>query len=106
MQNSSRTPNVERPPASPAMDLVKPQNLLLSLASDVCPMCGEKKQHKHTLCGGCFSQLPPEMGRALYKRLGSGYAEAVRDAMLHLKCTIFRLLPRKHATALTSNAER
>ena len=38
--------------------------------------CGNSKQTKQTFCRKCYYSLPPEMRRALYRRMGEGYEEA------------------------------
>lgn len=48
------------------------------LNSDGC-MCGDKKHRGKSFCYRCWSKLPPELQKPLYKRIGSGY-EAAYDA--------------------------
>jgi hypothetical protein len=61
------------------------KQLLESLKSNVCLACGQTKRAKQTLCGHCFFCLPVQERAALYDLLGSGYAEAVDDALNYLR---------------------
>lgn len=53
------------------------------LRSDEC-QCGGGKTRGKSLCYRCYSRLPVEMKKALYRRLGSGYEEAYEAAVRHL----------------------
>jgi hypothetical protein len=64
--------------------------LVASLRSCRCPMCGGTKKAAQTLCGRDYYSLPRELQLALYRRLGSGYAEAVHAAFDYLGKTTFR----------------
>lgn len=55
--------------------------LVRSLVRCRCPACGGRKHQHHTLCGRCYYALPAGPRQALYRRLGSGYREAVAAAM-------------------------
>lgn len=48
------------------------------LESEEC-FCGRAKKSGKSFCYRCFTELPYEMRRALYKRIGDGY-EAAYDA--------------------------
>lgn len=47
-------------------------------------VCGSEKQPQRTFCLECYKALPANMQRALYKRIGSGYAEAYDEAKTYL----------------------
>jgi hypothetical protein len=64
-------------------------DLISSLMSDLCPMCGKFKQPRHTMCGGCYRKLPGHLKRDLYKYVGEGYEEAVSESMNSLGVTDF-----------------
>ena len=66
--------------------------VLDSLASKLCPACAGKKHCRQTLCGRCYSALAFPLQRALYRRLGSGYQEAVVTAMKALRRGEFHLV--------------
>jgi hypothetical protein len=53
------------------------------LKSDGC-MCGKPKQSGKSFCYSCWSKLPSEIQRALYKRIGSGYEAAYDEATVWL----------------------
>jgi hypothetical protein len=53
--------------------------LLRELRGHVC-ICGSQKQARQTFCRGCYFRLPAILQKALYKRLGNGYAEAYAEA--------------------------
>lgn len=55
--------------------------LLLSLASAICPACGKTKRAKQTLCQPCFHRLPGAERARLYDGLGAGYERAVAIAL-------------------------
>lgn len=57
--------------------------LVQELAGKTCH-CGKPKQRGHTFCRFCYFRLPPQLGQALYKRLGYGYREAYEAAVDYL----------------------
>jgi hypothetical protein len=61
--------------------------LARELAGTKC-RCGATKYPastaRQTFCGRCYFKLPKEMQQALYRRLGSGYAEAYDAAVKFL----------------------
>lgn len=65
-------------------ELLTEEELIASLQSEICPACGRSKMFGQTLCRKQYNLLPREMQRALYQRLGEGYAEAVDAALSHL----------------------
>jgi len=60
------------------------RDLLRSLQSNLCPICGKLKIPRQTLCRPCYSRLGSRTKRALYARVGDGYEEAVHEAMIAL----------------------
>lgn len=60
--------------------------MLTSLASGVCPSCGERKNARQTFCLRCYKQLSISTQRSLYRRVGHGYEQAVLKAMDYLFC--------------------
>lgn len=58
--------------------------LVESLQSTTCPMCGGTKKPKQTACLMCYSELPSHLKRRLYCRIGEGYEEAFADAAVAL----------------------
>jgi hypothetical protein len=61
------------------------QILVDSLYSKVCPACGDRKGAEKSLCYSCYGALPPNFKRALYNRVGHGYAEAMLEALNFLE---------------------
>lgn len=59
-------------------------DLIVSLRSVRCPMCGNGKKPAQTMCYGCYKKLPRDLQQALYRRVGAGYEQAFADAMEHL----------------------
>jgi len=51
------------------------------LESEGC-FCGRNKKSGKAFCYRCFAELPHDMRRALYKRIGDGY-EAAYDAAVN-----------------------
>lgn len=48
--------------------------------SDEC-QCGAAKQPRRAFCYRCYSSLPADMAKALYKPFGSGYEGAYDEAL-------------------------
>ncbi|MHC1726527.1 MAG: regulatory protein GemA [Syntrophobacteraceae bacterium] len=46
--------------------------------------CGASKKSGYSFCWSCFSKLPEEMRKALYRKLGKGYEQAYDAAVVHL----------------------
>jgi DnaJ-class molecular chaperone len=57
------------------------EQMVDSLYSRVCPACGGQKGDQKTLCFECYGHLRRPKQEALYRRVGSGYEAAVREAM-------------------------
>ena len=55
-------------------------DLLTSLRSDVCPMCGGHKPSLKSICGRCWFNLPKPFRLPLYRQIRQGYQEAFRRA--------------------------
>jgi hypothetical protein len=66
---------------------VDDHELVISLGSKVCPACGGGKKRAHTFCGPDYYKLDTQTRKDLYRRLGSGYREAIAAALriLHPK---------------------
>lgn len=58
---------------------VDPRDLLRSLASRLCPLCGGRKGEGKTVCFGCWRGVPAALRRRLYLPSGAGYEQAVAD---------------------------
>lgn len=78
-------------PPGVGVHVVTPRQLVASLRSEVCPMCGGAKASGHTLCRREYRALPHGMKMALYDRLGAGYEEAVKNAFGWRDATTFIL---------------
>jgi hypothetical protein len=50
-----------------------------------CAPCGGVKEPKRTFCRKCYYSLPPRLRKALYARVGAGYAEAYDEARAFLR---------------------
>jgi hypothetical protein len=72
--------------------------LCRSLASTVCPACGQWKKPRQTLCGKDYASIPRRLQKALYNRVGAGYEEAVESAMKELGITEFKMPPQSQLT--------
>ena len=59
----------------------KQQQLMVSLAGEICPGCGGPKQPRKSVCFTCWGKLPPSVGRATYRLMGRGYEQAFDAAM-------------------------
>ncbi len=61
------------------MDLKDAQFLLKELRSNECA-CGKPKKSGNSFCYGCYSSLPEDLQKKLYRRFGDGYEEAYEEA--------------------------
>lgn len=59
------------------------RELMEHLMGTVCD-CGAPKQSLMSHCRTCYYILPEYQRRALYRRIGSGYAEAYEDSLVTL----------------------
>ena len=59
-----------------------------SLASDQC-LCERPKKSGFSFCYRCYRTLPVDMQRALYRRMGDGYEEAVNEACQYLQTEVW-----------------
>ena len=59
------------------------QRFLADLKATVC-RCGASKSYGKSFCHQCYYALPAPMRKALYRRVGLGYAAAYEDALGHL----------------------
>ena len=64
--------------------MMETSDLIAELQDTKC-RCGNQKARGNTFCSGCYYQLPPEMRRALYQRIGEGYEEAYENAAAVLR---------------------
>jgi hypothetical protein len=60
-----------------------------SLNSTICPACGGTKNRAMSLCRRDYYKLPAAMRKAQYARVGSGYEEAMSEALHFLGAEIF-----------------
>lgn len=60
------------------------KKLYAELMSEKC-VCGNFKASKTSHCRLCYFSLPEQQRRALYRRIGNGYAEAYADSVVTLK---------------------
>jgi len=51
-----------------------------ALASEECH-CGRWKKSKMSLCYKCYSSLPDDLKKGLWRRIEDGYGEAYDDAV-------------------------
>jgi hypothetical protein len=58
--------------------------LARELSGEEC-RCGAGKKPAQSFCFACYDRLPRDMARAMYRRIGSGYESAYRDAVDYLK---------------------
>lgn len=54
------------------------------LESNACA-CGRFKREKMSLCYKCYGQLPRELKRRLYDKVGAGYEEALEESLIYLE---------------------
>lgn len=57
---------------------------LSELKSEEC-FCGKSKKSKFSFCFNCFRELPSDIRKRLYNKIGNGYEEAYDDAIVYLK---------------------
>jgi hypothetical protein len=71
---------------TPALSLEVPtdKDLIVSLLSTMCPICGGVKPTGKSMCRHDYSKLPKALRDHLYHRVGAGYSEAVLAAMKEL----------------------
>lgn len=60
------------------------------LRSEVC-ICGSHKQEGRSFCYGCFSLLPGNLKRNLWRSLSDGYAGFYDEACTFLKAETERI---------------
>lgn len=58
------------------------------LMSEEC-LCGRPKRRHYSFCYRCYSALPGDMQKALYRRIGDGYEEAFEEAVKYLQETLW-----------------
>lgn len=66
-----------------ARAIVSQLEILDMLQNDVC-VCGNYKPRTRSHCRPCFMYLPPEKGKALYRRFRQGYEAAFLDSIEYL----------------------
>lgn len=68
----------------PTIDLgdETPADLMFSLRRLVCPACGGVKRSGETVCHVCWYRMPRPFRLPLYRRIGAGYEDAFRRALL------------------------
>ena len=75
----SASGTVTHPDASNNYNLTRLE-ILDMLQSRKC-VCGSDKSTMRSHCSYCFHQLPPEAGRALYRKFGNGYEAAFIESL-------------------------
>ena len=70
------------------MKLEDAQFLLKELKGNECP-CGKNKKSGNSFCYSCYSSLPEDLQKALYKRFGQGYGDAYEEAHEWLKIWVW-----------------
>lgn len=75
------------------MDRPTDLQLLESLRSRVCPVCGGVKQSMHSFCSGDYFRIPRYHRSLLYLPISSGYAEAIVVAFDLLGAVEFKMPP-------------
>lgn len=73
------------------------RQLLDSLRSATCPACAGGKTRGQTMCHRCWGELPAAFRTPLYRRIGQGYEDAFRRAMLGVACYRMVLPPEGRA---------
>lgn len=58
--------------------------LSMSLRGKTCPACGGFKRENNSLCSVCYHHCPAHIKRALYRKVGEGYEEAIDAAISSL----------------------
>ena len=88
-------------PTPPAADIqagpgavIESRDLIASLISEICPICGGPKKRRHSMCGRDYRRLTHRTQMALYDGVGAGYMEAISQAMNELHVTTFRMSSR------------
>lgn len=75
----------ECPDADVRKDAIKPQSFYFNeLMGNECA-CGDRKKEGRSFCYNCYSSLPRDMQKALYKHIGFGYEEAYEEAFKYLE---------------------
>jgi hypothetical protein len=69
------------------VSLIDNRTALDSLKSAKCPACGGKKKVRQSLCSSDYFKLPMLLRKNLYARIGSGYSEALAEALAFLEVT-------------------
>ena len=58
------------------------------LISEEC-LCGKAKKRQYSFCYSCYRELPGDMQKALYGRIGEGYEEAFEEAVKYLEVNVW-----------------
>ena len=81
------------PPEPAALVLPPAIDLIRSLRSQVCPVCGYFKKSGISMCHFDYKRLSKSRQLALYDRIGEGYEEAIAEAFKALDAPHFILPP-------------
>lgn len=87
MPTDERRSDIHAGPAA----VIASRDLIASLTSTLCPMCGGVKKRRQTMCLADYRRLSRRTQMALYDGVGDGYMEAVAQAMNELQVKVFRL---------------
>lgn len=52
-------------------------------------LCGREKSSGRSFCYRCYKELPGDMQRALYRKMGDGYEEAFEEAVAWLQTEVW-----------------
>lgn len=66
------------------MQTPETKTLVQSLRSNTCPACGATKQASNSFCRSCYFELDAGSRRALYRKVGEGYEQAMAGALNEL----------------------
>jgi hypothetical protein len=59
-----------------------------TLKSEEC-LCGRVKKPGNSFCFRCYKELPADMQKALYRKMGDGYEEAFEEAVAWLQTEVW-----------------
>lgn len=67
------------------------RELLESFRSTICPMCGQTKRVKQSMCSGCYAKLPADLKSGCYKHFRGGYEDAIEHSAAFLEVEALHL---------------
>ena len=60
------------------------QDYIQILKDEKCSVCDRDKKIGFAFCYKCYSSLPNDIQRELYRKMGEGFEEAVDEAVKYL----------------------